>query len=121
MDMANNNPSPTTRFKKGHKAMGGRPLGSKDFKTLMDEAVKSIAKINNLPEGEVWQVLIKRGYSEAKDGNYLFYRDILDRYYGKAKDSLDITTGGEKINTFDDNQITKIARRILNGDSKSAK
>ncbi len=71
------------RFVKGHKILGGRPQGSKDFKTLMDEAVESIAKANNLPEGEVWQVLIKRGYSEAKDGNYLFYKDILDRYFGK--------------------------------------
>ena len=74
------------QFMKGHEAIGGRPQGSKDFKTLMDEAVESIAKANNLPESEVWQVLIKRGYSEAKDGNYPFFKDLLDRYYGKAHD-----------------------------------
>ena len=62
----------------------GKPQGSKSFSTLMDEAVKEIAKLNKISPAEVWQVLIKRGYSEAKDGNYPFFKDIFDRYYGKA-------------------------------------
>jgi len=69
----------------------GRPEGTKNFSTLMDEAVKEIAKINKITEGEVWQVLIKRGYSEAKDGNYMFYKDLLDRYYGKAVENLNLS------------------------------
>jgi len=64
----------------------GRPEGSKNFSTLMDTAVKEIAKVNKITEGEVWQILIKRGYSEAKGGNYPFYKDLLDRYFGKARD-----------------------------------
>ena|SRR3990167_3944565 len=64
----------------------GRPQGSKSFTTLMDEAVEEISKANNISKGEVWQILIKRGYSEAKDGNYPFYKDLLDRYFGKAHD-----------------------------------
>ena len=64
----------------------GRPEGTKNFSTLMDEAVDEIAKANNINKSEVWQILIKRGYSEAKDGNYPFYKDLLDRYFGKAHD-----------------------------------
>ncbi len=78
-----------TRFKKGQSGNpDGRPKGSKNFTTLMDEAVKQIADANKITTGEVWQVLIKRGYSEAKDGNYLFYRDILDRYFGKPVETF---------------------------------
>jgi len=99
----------------------GRPQGSRNFTTLMDEMVREIAVERKISEAEVWGILIKKGYTEAEKGNYLYFRDILDRYYGKAKDNLDLTTGGEKINTFDDKQIGKIARRILNGDSTSEK
>jgi len=76
-------------FKKGQSGNPkGKPVGTKSFSTLMDTAVKEIAKVNKITEGEVWQVLIKRGYSEAKDGNYLFFKDLLDRYYGKAPDII---------------------------------
>jgi len=90
------------QFVKGEYEGGpGKPVGTKSFSTLMDEAVKEIAKMNKISVGEVWQVLIKRGYSEAKDGNYMFYKDLLDRYYGKAQDSVDITSGGKPIPLFD--------------------
>lgn len=81
-----------TRFKKGQSGNPkGKPKGTKCFSTLMDEAVKEIAKLNKITTGEVWQVLLKRGYSEAKDGNYPFYKDILDRYYGKATENLKLS------------------------------
>jgi hypothetical protein len=86
----------TGKFKEGNPG-GGRPEGTKNFSTLMDEAVEEIAKANNISKSEVWQILIKRGYSEAKDGNYPFYKDLLDRYFGKAQDKIDITSLGEKI------------------------
>src|SRR3990167_3003113 len=72
----------------------GRPQGSKSFTTLMDEAVEEISKANNISKGEVWQILIKRGYSEAKDGNYPFYKDLLDRYFGKAQENVDVNLSG---------------------------
>jgi len=75
----------TKKFKEGNPG-GGRPEGTKNFSTLMDEAVDEIAKANKITKSEVWQILIKRGYSEAKDGNYPFYKDLLDRYFGKAHD-----------------------------------
>lgn len=80
--------NPDGTFMKGHKKIGGMELGFKSFKVLMDETVKEIAKMNDKPEAEIWKVLTRVGYSEAKDGNYLFYRDILDRYYGKPVETF---------------------------------
>ena len=63
---------------------GGRPLGSPNFKTDFDTAIKEIAELNNITESEAKQVLIKKAWSQAKDGDFPYYKDIMDRYYGKA-------------------------------------
>lgn len=63
----------------------GRPPGTKNFSTLMDDVVKDLAKANKITEGEVWQILIKKGYSEASKGKFQFYKDILDRYFGPTE------------------------------------
>ncbi len=76
----------------------GRPEGSKNFSSLMDEMVKEIAIERKISEAEVWGILIKKGYTEAEKGNYLYFRDILDRYFGKAPQPLDLPIGeGELI------------------------
>src|SRR3990167_5461168 len=69
----------------------GRPLGSKNFSTDFDEVLEEIAKINNISKSEARKILIKRAYSEAKDGNYNFYKDILDRDYGRAKETIEVS------------------------------
>lgn len=89
---------PTPLWKKGQSGNPkGKPKGAKSFSTVFDETVKEIAKANKISKQEVWAILFKKAYSEAKDGKFDFYRDIMDRYYGKAKDNLDITSKGEKI------------------------
>ena len=49
------------------------------------------------------------------------YSNAMDYLKRKKKvefgDSTDITSGGEKINEFDEKQIERIARRVLNGNS----
>jgi len=86
----------------------GRPKGSVGFKTLFEQAVKKIAKTENIKECDVEVDLIIEAIAKAKGGNFQFYKDIFDRNYGKAKDSLDVTSGGEKIynwNYGDSNNI----------------
>jgi hypothetical protein len=75
----------------------GRTAGTRDFATDFDEVVKDIAKENNITVSDVRKVLLKQAYKQAKDGNYSFYKDIHDRVYGQAKNTTDITTGGEKL------------------------
>lgn len=105
-----------TRFKKGQSGNpDGRPQGSKNFSTLMDEAVKEIAKLNKISTAEVWQVLIKRGYSEAKDGNYMFFKDLMDRYWGKAIERHELT-GKDGADLFKPNkEEQEIINKALNG------
>ena len=75
----------------------GRPKGTVGFKTIVDRAIKDIAKKNNIKESDAWDILIKRAYSEAKDGDYQFYRDLMDRYFGKPQQHVDLTTQGKEL------------------------
>ena len=59
--------------------------------------------IANLLHGETEDAeglieILKAMLKEAKAGNTRAAELLLDRAYGKAKQSLDVTTGGEKIN-----------------------
>jgi predicted CopG family antitoxin len=95
-------------WKKGQSGNpAGRPKGIKNFSTIMDETVREIAKINNISPSEVWSVLIKKAYFEAKEGNYLFYKDILDRYFGKPREKIDITA-----NDFSSLSLEEIDEKI---------
>src|SRR4030065_1322752 len=92
----------TGRFVEGNEYGKGRPPGSRNFETDFDEVIEEIAKANNITNSEARKILIKKAYSEAKNGNYNFYRDINDRVYGKVVERTDLTTKGEKIViTFD--------------------
>lgn len=75
----------------------GRPIGTKNFATDFDEAVEEIAKANNITLSEARKVLFRKAYAQAKNGQFPYYKDIMDRYYGKAKESFDITSGGKSI------------------------
>jgi len=103
----------------------GRPKGTKNFSTLMDLAVKDISKANKITEDQVWQVLIKKGYSEASRGNFQFYKDILDRYFGEMpkfitptiniqvnKNTLNIINNAEK-------QLEEEMRKGIEGNDNS--
>lgn len=72
----------------------------------------------------VAQELAYQALMEAKkDLQYL--KEVTDRTEGKAPQSMDITTGGESLNIFEDEQIERIAQRRvarggkINGDSSS--
>jgi hypothetical protein len=90
--MPNYNPSPSTRFKKGQSGNpAGRPRGSRNYRTLFREAYKHIAKDLRLgkdPDALLVEIL-KRGIKEALNGNYSFYKDIMDRLYGKPKQTIE--------------------------------
>ncbi|MFZ8848074.1 MAG: DUF5681 domain-containing protein [Minisyncoccia bacterium] len=90
--MPNYNPSPATRFKKGQSGNpAGRPKGSRNYRTLFREAYVAIAKDLRLgTDPDVLLVeILKRGIKEALRGNYPFYKDIMDRLYGKPKQTIE--------------------------------
>lgn len=72
----------------------GRPKGTRDFATDFDEVVEEIAAENGITKSQARKHLLKVAYKNAKEGNYSFYKDIHDRYYGTATNKTDITTAG---------------------------
>lgn len=105
---------PTPLWKKGDPSPNpnGRPVGSKNFSTIFEEVLEEIEKANNISKGEALKILLKKAYGEAKDGNYQYYQDLLNRYMGKPQDRTDITSGGEPIGSLSAEAIAE-AERIL--------
>lgn len=68
----------------------GHPKGQRNFAADFDEVVKEIAKLNKITINDARKQLLKVAYVEAKKGNYCYSKDIFDRYYGKAKENIEI-------------------------------
>lgn len=86
----------TGKFVKGNPG-GGRPVGSLDFKTKWYKMIDKIAEANDITADEVELELVKVGYKRAKEGDYSFYRDAMDRIHGKPLQHTDITTNGKDL------------------------
>ncbi len=91
---------PLKRDEKGRLVKGtppgpGRPPNSENFATKWYRMVEKLADQNNLTPDEIDQQLLLVGYKKAKDGDYSFYRDAMDRIHGKPKQDIDITTDGQ--------------------------
>ena len=95
----------------------GRPVGSKNFTTDFDEVVDEIAKQNNITASEARKILLKKAFAEAKNGNFQYYQDICNRYYGKIKNEVEHSGG--IIMTYD--QPFKITRKTKRGNSQPKK
>lgn len=96
------------RFVVGHTKLGGREVGSRNFVTDFDEAVQEIAEANKIKQSEARKILLKKAYAEAKNGNFPFYKDIMDRYYGKEQ---------SEGNNIQLNQLIIKANEILDDDT----
>jgi len=76
-------------FKKGQSGNpAGRPKGSKNFDTLFEAAIKRIVKEKKLPIKDPEMELVVKAVVEALKGNYPFFRDIMDRRYGRPKQPI---------------------------------
>lgn len=90
----------------------GRPKGVKNLSTLLWEALQERAKkedgtvLDKTHADLVIQRLISDNIKHGKRTELIF-----DRIDGQAKQSVDITTGGEKLNEPDIDML-EIARRV---------
>ena len=73
---------------------GGRPKGSKARHTLQASALRSyiVAQVA-LQKAPIVKALILK----AKKGDILAIRELFDRAMGKAKEQVDITSGGKPL------------------------
>jgi len=85
--MVERNPDGT--IKSGVLNPNGKPKGTLSFATKWERMVDKIATQNNLTPDEIDEQLLLVGYKKAKDGDYSFYRDAMDRIHGKAPQVVD--------------------------------
>jgi hypothetical protein len=84
-------PNKNTQFKKGESGNPkGYPKGKKNFKTLFYKAISKIAEQKDIDPESVEVQLILQAIKKANKGSYQFYKDVMDRVYGKAVDNQKI-------------------------------
>lgn len=85
----------------------GRPKGSRNRRTIQWEALRKIADSRNTTPEKIEEMILEVGLLKAMKGDYNFYRDYMDREYGKVTDKTDITSGGKPIMTKDVSKMSK--------------
>ena len=80
----------------------GRPKGQRNYSTIYREALLKIGESENMTPEQIEEVIEKSRLLKAMEGDLAFQKDILDRVHGKPKQdsTLDLTTGGEKLEGF---------------------
>ena len=81
--------NPDGTFAKGREKTGGRQAGTKNFVTLFDEALEKIAKEKKIGPDDIEISLVSMAILKARSGHFGYYQDIMDRVYGKPKQSVD--------------------------------
>jgi hypothetical protein len=85
-------------FKKGESGNpSGKQKGQRNYSTIRWEAFKRIGEARGMTPEEVENLLITSGLEKALTGDAAFYRDDLDRAYGKPSQPLEHSgpDGGE--------------------------
>lgn len=62
----------------------------KAFTEYFEEICEEIALANKMDVEDVKKVIYKVGYAKAKEGNYAFYKDMLDRIHGQATTKMEV-------------------------------
>lgn len=69
--------------------LNGRPKGTKNFSTQFKEAVKVLAEDEGKEVDDMMLDIFKTAYNQAKKGNFNYFRDLMDRVYGKPVQKID--------------------------------
>ncbi|MER0170362.1 MAG: hypothetical protein DU489_07110 [Nitrosomonas sp.] len=85
-------------FKKGQSGNPkGRPVGARDRRTVIWEAMKRIAEKKGMTPEEVEEAIQVAGIEKATKGSFLHFAEISNGLYGKIVDNLDIKSGGKSL------------------------
>jgi len=98
----------------------GRAVGTRTFKTKWEGFIEKVAKENGLAPEDIDNELFKIGLKKAREGDYQFYKDIHDRCYGKAKDTVDLTMNGKlEVDIASKQRIDEAMEKYVTGTSSS--
>lgn len=70
------------KFRKGNPGGPGRPKG-RSYAMLYADALRDYAEMNGKTPDEIENIIVKVALKKSIDGDYQFYRDTMDRLYGK--------------------------------------
>ena len=82
----------------GYREGGGRPKGAVSDKTRKKQLLEEYLLEEVIKEKKQ---IVKALIRTAKKNNIQAIKEILDRVLGRSKESVDITSGGERIGLFD--------------------
>ena len=80
----------TGQFTEGNQFGEGRPKGSKNFDTIFEAAIRKIVEEKKINIDDPEREMVIKAVIEALKGNYAYFRDLMDRKYGKATENIDI-------------------------------
>lgn len=92
----------------------GRGKGVRNFKTIFEAAAREVAealKLGKKPNA-VQIELVKRGIKMGLGGSYQFYKDLMDRLYGQAKQPIEHELVGDVIINITNSEVAKAKERI---------
>lgn len=101
------------RFKKGET---GNPHGRPP---VLPELKTAIAKLLSEKSGDytALDAILKALFKRAMSGDVRAAQELLDRGFGKSQQLIDMTTAGEKLNTFKieviDNETSEQLKKLL--------
>jgi len=95
------NPPVEHQFKPGN-TLGGRPKGVKNAATIINKWLEAKTKSLNpitQTEEELTQedIIVLKQLAKARNGDTRAFDTLMDRVFGKAIQSIDHTTAGDKI------------------------
>lgn len=93
------NPQNLILWKPGQSGnLKGKPLGTRNRKTVIMEAMRKLAAANGMKPEEIEEMLQATAIQHAiKKGSFFHYSEVSNGLYGKITDKMDLTSGGKTI------------------------
>lgn len=95
----------------------GKPKGTLSFATKFNQAIEKLAETNQISGDELELQIVQMAIKKAREGDYQFYRDVMDRVYGRPVQTTELTgrDGGaikyEKIEQLSDEQLQELIQK----------
>lgn len=78
-------------FKPGQSGNpAGRPPGALNFSTKWIKFIEKVADQNNTTTDQVDEQMLKVAYKQIMSGDHKYWKDIMDRVYGQATQSINV-------------------------------
>jgi hypothetical protein len=107
-------------FKPGQSGNpNGRPKGALNFATKWMNFIEKVAEQNEKTPNEIDEEMLRVVYNKIIEGDHRFWKDIMDRVHGQAKQTIeheDIGEREQKVPTEAEKKAAEAFRKVLNNE-----